>query len=136
MANLVTVKADEREKAIAAQAAKGNKTLAGGLNLPEGKFIFHVAEKKAFGLLEVESQTSGNWALPIVAGTMNVNGKKETFVLSADAGAKTLVIPDSFYLAMQLNATYMVEIGTRKGRKVVVSVEAADAKTSEEDDDE
>lgn len=133
MANLVTVKASEREKAIAAQSAKGNKTLAGGLNLPEGTFIFHVAEKAAFGILEVQSQTSGNWALPIVAGTMDVEGKKETFVLSAEPGAKTLVIPDNFYLAMQLNATYKVEIGTRKGRKVVIGVEAAEADATAED---
>jgi hypothetical protein len=132
MANLITVKASEREKAIAAQAAKGNKTLAGGLNLPEGKFPFHVAEKSAFGLLEVTSQSSGNWALPIVAGTMDVNGAKETFILSAEAGAKTLVIPDSFYLSMQLNASYIVEIGTRRGRKVVIGVEPAEAGATED----
>lgn len=132
MATLRTVKASEREKALATANAAGMKTLAGGLNLPEGKHSFQVAEKGAFGLLEVESAASGKWALPIVAGTMIVNGKKETFVLSDEPGAKTLVIPDSFYTAMQLNATYSIEIGSRKGRKVVIGVEAAEAASVED----
>ncbi len=134
MATLTVVKADQREAALEAASKAGAKTLAGGLNLPEGKHKFQVADKKAFGLLEVESQASGKWALPIVAGTMTVNGKAETFILSAEPGAKTLVIPDSFYTAMQLNGIYSIEIGTRRGRKVVIGVEAAEAVTDPDED--
>lgn len=125
MATLTTVKASEREQALAKASKDGAKTLAGGLNLPEGEYAFQVADKQAFGLLNVESANSGKWALPIVAGTMQVNGKSEKFILSAEAGAKTLVIPDNFYTQMALNASYIITIAKRKGRSVVVAVDAA-----------
>lgn len=135
MAKLTKVKADQREAALEAASKAGAKTLAGGLNLPEGTYPFQVADKGAFGILEVESAASGKWALPIVAGTMKVNGKTETFVLSDEPGAKTLVIPDAFYTAMQNNAIYNITIGSRKGRKVVTGVEPAEAGASTEDDE-
>lgn len=134
MATLTKVKKDEREAALAAASKAGARTLAGGLNVPEGDHKFVVAEKAPFGILNVESAASGKWALPIVAGTMDVNGKKETFVLSEENGAKTLVIPDNFFVSMQAGSEYIVSIGTRKGRKVVTGVVPA-GETSSEDDE-
>lgn len=133
MATLSKVKAGEQQKALDAASKAGSKTLAGGLNLPEGNYPFTTAEKGAFGILEVESAASGKWALPIVAGSMKVDGKTETFVLSDEPGAKTLVIPDAFFVGMQPANNYIITITKRKGRSVVTAVEPASA--SVEDDD-
>lgn len=137
MANLVTVKAGEQQKQLDAMSAKGARTLAGGLNLPEGIFPFTVAKEKAFGILEVQSADKTDWALPIVAGTMTVNGKKIEFVRSAEPGAKTLVIPDTYYTGMEIGKSYNVTIGSRRNRKVVLAVEPleAGAETPSTDED-
>lgn len=137
MANLVTSKPSEREANLKALTSNGAKSLAGGLQLPEGIHSFTVADKKAFGFLEVVSQTSGNWVLPIVAGVMKTStGETITFELSAEPGAKTLVIPDAQYLAMAVNKTYAITIEKRKGRSVVTQVEPADALVNAGEDDE
>jgi hypothetical protein len=137
MATLVNVSTKERENKLRELTASGAKSLAGGLQLPEGVHTFTVAEKKPFGFLEVESAASGKWVLPIVAGTMTVGKEKIAFELSAEPGAKTLVIPDNFYLAMVANGQYAITIESRKGRKVVTNVEPADAlKPANADEDE
>ena len=118
MAKLTHVPTGTQESALKV-AQKTHQTLSGGLNLPEGIYQFQVAEKNAFGILEVNEK----WALPIVAGSMKVDGKSESFVLSDQSGAKTLVVPDTFFVSMSANATYNITIGTRKGRKVVTLVE-------------
>lgn len=107
------------EKAIAAGA-----TTIGGFSLPLGKHLILVAEKDAFALLNVTRKSDGQlFALPIVAGTIQLeSGVKITVEISDKPGAKTLVVPDNFYLEMQCNATYEFEIGERNGRKVVTSV--------------
>lgn len=128
MATITKVKKDEREAALAAASKAGARTLAGGLNLPEGNHEFLVADKSAFAILNVESKQSGKWALPIVAGTVTVAGSKEKiqFVLDEKPGAKTLVIPDNFFIAMQPGATYTITVASRNGRKVVSNVVPAE----------
>lgn len=128
MAKLTVAQQSKRESILRDLTKSGAKSLAGGLQVAEGTHKFAVAEKAAFGFLEVQSATSGDWVLPIVAGTMTTEqGEKITFELSDLPGAKTLVIPDNFYLAMQLGIAYAVTIESRKGRKVVTNVEPADA---------
>jgi hypothetical protein len=139
MAKLINSKPAERENNLKALTANGAKSLQSGVVIPEGTHSFTVAEKKAFGFLEVHSQTSGDWVLPIVAGTMKcANGETIEFVLSEEAGAKTLVIPDAQYLAMELNKTYAITVEKRKGQSRVTQVEPADALKAAgiEDDDE
>lgn len=136
MATVTKVKKADREKALIAAAASGARTLAGGLNLPEGIHSFLVADKEAFGILNVESKNSGKWALPIVAGTVTVagTGEKIAFELSEKPGAKTLVIPDSFFISMQTNTAYAISIETRNGRKVVTNVAVGEAVEVGEED--
>lgn len=136
MATVTKVKKADREKALAAAAASGARTLAGGLNLPEGIHSFLVADKEAFGILNVESKNSGKWALPIVAGTVTVagTGEKIAFELSEKPGAKTLVIPDSFFISMQTNTAYAISIETRNGRKVVTNVAVGEAVEAGDED--
>lgn len=139
MATLTKVKKVDREKALALAVASGARTLAGGLNLPDGIHSFLVAEKEAFGILNVESKASGKWALPIVAGTVTVAGTNEKiiFELSEKPGAKTLVIPDNFFISMQTNTVYAIEVGAAgNGRKVVKNVTVAtEVAAGEEDND-
>ncbi len=136
MATLVKVKKAEREKALAEAAKSGARTLAGGLNLPEGKHNLLVADKEAFGILNVESQRSGKWALPIVAGTITVagTGEKIAVELSEKPGAKTLVIPDSFFIQMQTNTNYTISVETRNSRRVVTDVVPAEVGAEVEED--
>lgn len=137
MATLTKVKKADREAALAKAAASGARTLAGGLNLPSGIHKFVVADKDAFGILNVESKQSGKWALPIVAGTCTVSGtgEKISFVLDEKPGAKTLVIPDNFFLGMQTNTEYNITIDLRNGRKVVTNVVPAEVEETVEDED-
>lgn len=112
-----------REKGLEAAMKSGARTLAGGLNLPIGTHSFVVADKDCFAILNVESKTSGKWALPIVAGTVTTaDGEKIAFVLSEKPGAKTLVIPDNFFINMQPNTEYAITVDNRNGRKVVTNV--------------
>ena len=137
MATVIKVKSKERVAAIEAAEKAGARTLAGGLNLPEGTHSFLVADaKEAFGLLNVDSKASGKWALPIVAGTMTVagSGEKIAFEISEKPGAKTLVIPNSFFTEMQPNAVYGITVETRNGRKVVTNVAVGEAVSTEDDD--
>ncbi len=138
MATLTKVGPNSRAKAIEKAQKEGASTLAGGLALAIGNHKLVVAgEKEAFALLNVESKTSGKWALPIVAGTVtSEGGKKSTFVLSEKPGAATLVIPDNFYLEMQPNASYTITVESRKGRKVITNVVPADGDVSEADNDD
>lgn len=127
MATVTKVAAKDREKALAKAEASGARTLAGGLNVPEGTHKLQVAAKNAFGILNVTSASSGEWALPIVSGTLSIEGAEEIeFELSDKAGAKTLVIPNQFYLEMAEGAEYDVTFETRKGRKVVTNVVPAE----------
>lgn len=127
MATVTKVAAKDREKAISKAEKDGARTLAGGLNVPEGTHRLQVSDKNAFGLLNVESKTSGNWALPIVAGTLTIEGAEEMeFEISDKSGAKTLVIPNQFYLEMKEGSEYEITFETRNGRKVVTNVVAAD----------
>ncbi len=136
MATVQIVAKKDRESALAAAEKAGARTLAGGLNVPEGTHSFLVADKQAFGLLNVESKASGKWALPLVAGTMTIagTGEKITFEISDKAGAKTLVIPNNFYIEMQNNVAYSIKIETRNGRKVVTGVEVGEAITAGDED--
>ena len=118
MATLIPVLQGTQDSALK-EVQKTHKTLSGGLDLPEGIHQFTVASKKAFGILQVNE----TWALPVVAGSMKVEGKTVEFVLSDQPGAKTLVIPDIYFTQMRNEYTYNVTIGTRKGRKVVTMVE-------------
>jgi hypothetical protein len=118
MSKLLPVPAGTQDSALR-EAQKTHQTLSGGLNLAEGTYPFTVAKEKAFGILEVNEK----WALPVVAGTMEVNGRKEEFILSEIPGAKTLVVPDVYFTSMEIGCSYNVTIGARKGRKVVTSVE-------------
>jgi hypothetical protein len=130
MATITAVKKDRasKEAALAAASKAGARTLAGGLNLPEGKHSLLTADKGTFGILNVESKNSGKWALPIVAGVVTcADGAKVEFVLSDKPGAKTLVIPDSFFIEMQSNQNYSITVEARNGRKVVTSVTPAEA---------
>ena len=137
MATTVTkVKKSERESALIAAANSGAKTLAGGLALPVGTHSFLVAEKDAFGILNVDSKASGKWALPIVAGTCTTkDGQKVIFEISDKPSAKTLVVTDQFYLAMQLNTVYAITVEMRNGQKRVTNV-AIPAEVAEEQDAE
>lgn len=136
MATVQIVAKKDRVSALEAASKAGARTLAGGLNVPEGTHSFLVADKQAFGLLNVESKASGKWALPLVAGTMTIasSGEKIAFEISDKPGAKTLVIPDSFYIEMQTNATYSVTVENRNGRKVVTGVAIGEAVIAGDDD--
>jgi hypothetical protein len=118
-----------KEEALNKASAAGARTLAGGLSLPEGKHSLLTADKNTFGILNVDSKTSGKWALPIVAGVVTcADGAKVEFVLSDKPGAKTLVIADNFFMEMQSNQPYIITVGkSANGRKVVTSVIPADA---------
>lgn len=137
MAKLTVSPVKDRESNLKALTKNGAKSLQGGVVIPEGTHTFTVAEKKAFGFLEVNSKTSGDWVLPIVAGTMKLeDGSTMDFILSDEVGANTLVIPDAQYLAMELNKTYAITIEKRSGRSRVTQVEPADAlKAASSDED-
>ncbi|WP_295671107.1 hypothetical protein [uncultured Mucilaginibacter sp.] len=125
--SITAVNNGEQSAKLAEAVKNGAKSLSGGLTIPEGIHEFLTAEKGAFGILNVKGTSSGDWALPIVAGTMTLaDGKgKETFELSTRPGAKNLVIPDTFYVGMQANTSYSITIEMRKGRKVVTNVQAS-----------
>ncbi|MCO5950851.1 hypothetical protein [Mucilaginibacter flavidus] len=127
MTTITAVNNGEQAAKLAEATKNGAKTLSGGLNVPEGTHEFLTAEKNAFGILNVKSTVSGQWALPIVAGTMTLEGgkSKETFEISAKPGAKNLVIPDAFYVTMQTNTSYSITIEMRKGKKVVTNVQTS-----------
>ena len=76
--------------------------------------------------------------MPIVAGTVTVSGSKEKiqFVLDEKPGAKTLVIPDNFFIAMQPGATYTITVANRNGRKVVSNVIPAEVGELVADDED
>ena len=133
MAKLIAVKAGEQQSKIDAITKEtGAKSLAGGLQLAEGEHTLIVADKKAFGILLVDSANGDKWALPIVAGKVG----KETFELSETPGAKTLVIADNFYVGMQAGGKYTITVESRKGRKVVTNVVPSDATSSSEEDED
>lgn len=129
-AELIKLENDSKDARIAQllkEQAKGATTL-GGFSLPIGKHELLVAEKEAFGFLNVTSKPTKDrpatlFSLPIVAGTLTYeNGTKVTVERSAKPGAKTLVIPDSFYVGMLCNANYHITVEERNGRKVVTDV--------------
>lgn len=136
MATLTVVKDTKksRQAAIEAAIASGATTI-GGFSLPLGKHTILVADKDAFGLLNVERKSDNQkFALPIVAGTITLEkGAKIEVVVSDKPGAKTLVVPDNFFLEMACNATYEFTIGERNGRKVVIALEAAEVLVEDED---
>lgn len=126
-----------KQKAIDAAIASGATTI-GGFTLPLGKHTLLVADKDAFGLLNVERKSDKQkFALPIVAGTITYGGTntKVNVEISDKPGAKTLVVPDSFFIDMQCNATYTITVEERNGRKVVTSVEAVEIEVEAEDED-
>ena len=133
MATLIKVKAGEQQSKIDAVTKEtGAKSLAGGLQLSEGNHTLQVADKGAFGILLVDSANGDKWALPIVAGKVG----KETFVIDATPGAKTLVIADNFYVGMQAGGKYTITVESRKGRKVVTAVVDATATPNSEEEEE
>lgn len=138
MATLTQVKDTKasRQKAIDAAIAAGATTI-GGFSLPLGNHLLLVAPKDAFGILNVERKSDNQkFALPIVAGTITLaSGAKIEVVLSDKPGAKTLVVPDSFYLEMQCNAAYTITVEERNGRKVVTAVVPAEVAEEEEVED-
>ena len=119
--------ASGKQAALEAANKAGYSTLAGGLTLPIGKHIFLVADKDAFGLLNVTARDGKKWALPIVAGTCtSADGTKTAFVLSEKSGAKTLVVPDNMFIEMQAGSAYTIEVALRNGNKRVISVVPAE----------
>lgn len=137
MATLTAVKDTKksRQAAIEAAIASGATTI-GGFSLPLGKHTILVADKDAFGLLNVERKSDNQkFALPIVAGTITLASKaKIEVVISDKPGAKTLVVPDNFFLEMACNATYEITVEERNGRKVVTNVVPAEVEELEEVD--
>ena len=125
MTTVTQVNNGEQAVKLAEATKNGARTLSGGLIVPAGTYRFTTAETKAFGILNVNSATSGQWALPIVAGTMKVEGKYEIFVINNFPDAKHLVIPDVFFVKMLVNTNYHITIENRKGRNVVSNVEMA-----------
>lgn len=136
MATVTAVKDTKksRQAAIEAAIASGATTI-GGFSLPLGKHKILVADKDAFGILNVERKSdSQKFALPIVAGTITTEqGNKIEVVISDKPGAKTLVVPDNFFLEMQCNASYELTIELRNDRKVVTNVTPANVEVEEED---
>jgi hypothetical protein len=133
-AELIKLENDSQTARIAQllkEQAKGATTI-GGFTLPLGKHELLVAEKDAFGFLNVTSKATKDrpatlFSLPIVAGTLTYeNGVKISVEVSARPGAKTLVIPDGFYVEMACNATYTITVEERNGRKVVTNVSSAE----------
>lgn len=136
MATLTAVKDTKksRQAAIEAAIASGATTI-GGFSLPLGKHTILVADKDAFGLLNVERKSDKQkFALPIVAGTITLaSGAKIEVVVSDKPGAKTLVVPDNFFLEMACNATYEITVELRNDRKVVTNVVPAEAEVEVDD---
>ncbi len=123
-------------KLIAAQIAKVTKennatSLSGGLTLPEGEHTLKVAAKAAFGVLLVEAGDGKNWALPIVAGTVD----KTKFELSDKAGASTLVIADAFITEMKAGGEYIITVSMNKKNRKVISNVVPVGDVSEDDAD-
>ena len=137
MATLTAVKDTKksRQAAIEAAIASGATTI-GGFSLPIGKHGLLVAPKDAFALLNVERKSDGQkFALPIVAGTITTDkGLKIEVEISDKPGAKTLVVPDSFYLEMACNGNYTITVEERNGRKVVTAVVPAEVAEEVEED--
>jgi hypothetical protein len=123
--SITTVNNGEQSAKLAEAVKNGAKSLSGGLTIPEGIHEFLTAEKDAFGILNLKGTSSGDWALPIVAGTMTlaVGKEKETFVLSTRPGTKNLIIPDAYFVTMQANMSYSITVEMRKGKKVVTNVQ-------------
>jgi hypothetical protein len=138
MATVTAVKDTKksRQAAIEAAIASGATTI-GGFSLPLGKHTILVADKDAFALLNVERKSDKQkFALPIVAGTITLGNADKTKIaveISDKPGAKTLVVPDNFYLEMQCNATYDFTVEERNGRKVVTNVTPANVEVEDED---
>ena len=125
MSTVVKLKDTKKSKLEGIEKAiEGGATTIGGFSLPIGKHNVLVAEENAFALLNVVRKSDGQkFALPIVAGTITLeSGSKVETVLSDKPGAKTLVVPDSYFVEMQCNAEYTITIEERNGRKVVTAV--------------
>lgn len=137
MATVSIVKNAERVSTLESKQAEGKSTLSGGgLTLQEGKHSFKVADKKAFGILEVVRKADGKeFALPIVAGELNMNGVKIITEISEKAGAKTLVVPDAIYVQLKPNTEYILEVGPINNRMSVLNAVPADATVSTEEED-
>lgn len=123
-----------RQSAIDAAISAGKSTI-GGFSLPLGTHRLLVADKDAFGLLNVtRTSDKREFALPVVAGVITLaSGVKIEVEVSAKAGAKTLVVPDNFFLEMACNGSYEITVEERNGRKVVTSVVPAEVAVEEED---
>lgn len=139
MATITAVKDTKKSRAAALEAAiAGGATTIGGFSLPLGTHQITVAPKDAFALLNVERKSDKQkFALPIVAGTITLekSGAKITVEISDKPGAKTLVVPDNFYLEMACSATYNFTVEERNSRKVVTSVVPAEVEETVEDED-
>lgn len=115
------------------EQAKG-ATSVGGFTLPLGKHELLVADKNAFGFLNITSRATNNrpatlFSLPIVAGTLTYeNGTEVSVEVSSRPGVQTLVIPNSFYVSMQCNASYRITVEERNGRNVVTDVAPSEIK--------
>jgi hypothetical protein len=124
--SIIKIKDDSKETRIKALAALPNDVQTiGGFGLPVGKHQFLVADKDAFGLLNITRKSDGQkFALSIVAGTITLEngGGIITVEISDRPNAKTLVVPREHYVEMQCNGDYDIVVEERNGRKVVTSV--------------